>query len=266
MKNSRVVVLGIAFVAAAGAAFLAKNIVGETRTERVVQKEFMNTTRVLVASKKIKIGELVQSNMMTWQTWPKDALNRSLIDEATNKNAIQDFNKSIARTSYEPGEPISQDKLIKKNQGGVMAAILTPGMRAVSTKIKEETAAGGFILPNDHVDVILAQNVKGRNNDSKHISRTILTNVRVLAIGQNIEQQKGEKTAMGKTTTLELSIGQAEILAMAEKMGTLSLALRSLSENLPGSPGDGGKKLNGDRGNAVRMIKFGRPIRAFGVQ
>ncbi len=264
MNKSRVLVLGIAFVAAVGAALLAKNIVAQPKTEKVVQKEFMNTTHVLVASKAIKLGDMVSSGHFRWQRWPKDALNAKLIDQASNMNAKADYDKAISRSSFVVGEAINPRKFIKKGTGGVMAALLTSGMRAVSTKIKEETAAGGFILPDDHVDVILSRQIKGEGRGSKYVSNTILSNVRVLAIGQIIDPPKGKQTATGRTATLELTPGQVEILMLANKMGDVSLALRSLSKKTEGGD-DAVTNLRGDNRGSVRMFKFGQKVRSFGM-
>lgn len=265
MNKSRVLVLGIAFVAAVGAALLAKNIVAQPKTEKVVQKEFMNTTHVLIASRKINLGDMVDSSFFKWQKWPKNALNSSLIDQASNMNAMADYDKAIARRSFVEGEAINPRKFIKHGSGGVMAALLTSGMRAVSTKIKEETAAGGFILPDDHVDVILSRQLKGEGRGSKYVSNTVLSNVRVLAIGQVIDSPKGKKTAEGRTATLELTPGQAEILMLANKMGDVSLALRSLSKKTKVNGDDGVTNLRGDNRGTVRLFKFGRKVRAFGM-
>ena len=114
-----------------------------------------------------------------------------------------------------------------------MAAILPAGMRAISTEISPETGAGGFILPNDHVDVILSRRDKEAEKAAGvevHTSETILTNVRVLAIDQTVEEKNGQRVVVGKTATLELTPQQAETLARAQQMGTLSLALRSLAD------------------------------------
>lgn len=264
MNKSRVIVLGIAFVAAIGAALLAKNIVAKPKTEKVVQKEFMNTTHVLVAAKPIKLGDLVTSGHFKWQRWPKDALNSKLIDQASNMNAKADYDKAIARSDFVVGEAINPRKFVKKGTGGVMAALLSSGMRAVSTKIKEETAAGGFIMPDDHVDVILSRQIQGEGRTSKYVSNTVLSNVRVLAIGQTLDQPKGKPTATGRTATLELTPGQAEILMLANKMGDVSLSLRSLSKR--DANGDGTiTNLRGERRGTVRMFKFGQKVEAFGM-
>ncbi|MGH1406596.1 MAG: Flp pilus assembly protein CpaB [Rhodomicrobiaceae bacterium] len=264
MNKSRVLVLGIAFVAAIGAALLAKNIVAQPKLKKVVEKEFMNTTHVLVASRAIKLGDLVSSGHFRWQKWPKDALNSKLIDQASNMNAKADYDKAIARSSFVPGEAINPRKFIKKGTGGIMAALLTSGMRAVSTKIKEETAAGGFILPDDHVDVILSRQIQGEGRGSKYVSNTVLSNIRVLAIGQTIDSPKGKQTATGRTATLELTPGQAEILMLANKMGDVSLALRSISKQTQ-SDSESVTNLRGDNRGTVRMFKFGQKVRAFGM-
>src|SRR2546425_4214108 len=139
-----------------------------------------------------------------------------------------------------------------------MAAILPTGMRAVSTEISPETGAGGFILPNDRVDVILSRRPKDadRKADAEPASsETILTNVRVLAIDQTVEEKNGQRVVVGKTATLEVSPRQAETLALSRQLGTLSLALRSLvdfnSKDGP-APDDGG----GRRGS-VNIVRFG---------
>ncbi len=266
MKKSRVLVLGIAFVTAASAAFIAKSMVGKKSTVKVVQKELMDTTQILVAAKKIKVGELVTGKHFKWQTWPNTAMGKNFINRARSRNAIKDYNKAIARASFVAGEPIVVQKLIKANQGGVMAAILNPGMRAISVKIRENTSAGGFILPNDRVDVILTHKPKSRGRTSRHVANTILKNVRVLAIGKTVEQEQGTKTAKGKTATVELTLAQSETLSLAESMGDISLALRSLSEARGKKPQDQADNLRGDAGNMVRMVKFGRPTQTFGVR
>jgi pilus assembly protein CpaB len=131
----------------------------------------------------------------------------------------------VARTPLLPGEPITAYKLVKAGDGGVLAAILPAGMRAISTRIKEETGVGRLILPNDHVDVILTTRRRG-----DHVSETLFRNIRVLAIGQLIEAREGKKLAEGNTATLELTPGQAEELAAANSKGEISLALRSIAD------------------------------------
>lgn len=265
MKKSRILVLGLAFIVAAAAALLAKSMMGTVKTKNVVEERMINTTKVLVAAQKIKVGQMVQAGQLAWSEWPTSAVNSSHIDIRKNKNGKSQFEKSIARSSFEEGEPINIRKLIRRNQGGVMAAILTPGMRAISTKVKESTTAGGFILPNDRVDVILSRKLKGRGA-AKFVSNTILKNVRVLAIGQNIEQPKGKQTSIGKTVTLELTLAQSETLTLANSMGTVSLALRSLSSTTAGTNAEDANNFGEDKSSVVRVLKFGRRVQGDGVQ
>ena len=137
----------------------------------------------------------------------------------------------IARAPFVAGEPIREAKLVDAKGSGFMAAILPHGMRAISTQISPETGAGGFILPNDHVDVILTRRDAGKSSGgAQQGSETILSNVRVLAIDQNVAEKNGRKVVVGKTATLELSSPQAETLALAQHLGTLSLALRSITD------------------------------------
>ncbi len=137
-----------------------------------------------------------------------------------------------------------------------MAAILPTGMRAISTEISPETGAGGFILPNDKVDVILTKRDKASERSSGAAdtinSETILTNIRVLAIDQTVGEKDGQKVVVGKTATLELKPEQAESLARARQSGTLSLALRSLVDaNQPNTNEESGKR------DSVDIVRFG---------
>ena len=139
-----------------------------------------------------------------------------------------------------------------------MAAILPTGMRAVSTQISPETSAGGFILPNDRVDVILTRRDKDADKsgggDSK-TSETVLNNIRVLAIDQNIEEKNGQKVVIGKTATLELTPGQAETLVLSQQIGSLSLSLRSITDTQQDAPVTDNDKTNGK--NTVNVVRFG---------
>jgi pilus assembly protein CpaB len=142
---------------------------------------------------------------------------------------------------------------------GFMAAILPTGMRAISTQISPETGAGGFILPNDHVDVILTRRErdadKGASGGDSHSSETILTNVRVLAIDQNVQEKDGQKVVVGKTATLELTPAQTETLALSQQLGSLSLALRSITDATGDAPQTEDK--SGGRRTGVNVVRFG---------
>lgn len=265
MKRARLIVLAIAFAAAGGAAYMAKNIA--TPRIKTVEVDNAQTIDVLVAGRNIKLGDSVRSGDLKWQAWPKQAAVSGYISRSRHPKAVSNLSGAIARAPFLEGEPIKEQKLIKVSEGGVMAAILPSGMRAISTPIREETAAGGFILPNDRVDVLVTRKIRvGRKDD--HVSETVLRNVRVLAIGQNIEIKDGKKVANGKTATLELSPRQSETLSLAQSMGDISLALRSLADASPNGkqgPQDGKHNLSNERSSGVKLLKYGLPSRAFGV-
>ncbi len=266
MKRARMIVLAIAFAAAGGAAYVAKNMIGIPNI-RTVEVNIANTIEVLVASRHIRLGDSVRSKDLKWQEWPKQAAVSGYITKSRQPKAESTFSGAIARAPFLEGEPIKEQKLIKVSEGGVLAAILPSGMRAISTPIREETAAGGFILPNDRVDVIVSRRVRTARRE-EHVSETVLRNVRILAIGQNIEIKDGKKVANGKTATLELSPRQTETLTLAQSMGDISLALRSLSDANPGGisgPQAGDHALKGERGSSIKLLKYGVPSRAFGV-
>jgi len=231
MKSARIIVLGVALLAG-GLAFMLSG-----RTPAPVQqvvKPAIETVDVLVAKKEIGLGMQVQAGALGWQTWPADAANASFIQKKSRPNALEDFKGAIARAPFVAGEPIRDQKMIRANGSGFMSAILTPGMRAISTDISPESGVGGFILPNDHVDVLLTrrdQEQQKHGGGDGITSETVLRNVRVLAIDQTVQEKDGQKVVVGKTATLELTPYQAETLVMSRQRGTLSLALRALTEN-----------------------------------
>jgi pilus assembly protein CpaB len=232
MKAARIIVLGVALAAGGAAAFLVSGG-DEPKPEApapVVQQ--FPTVDVLIARADIGMGTAVAAQDFTWQAWPEATTGDSYITRKAKPNAAEELVGAITRAPFTAGEPIREGKLIRANgAAGYMAAILPSGMRAVSTEISPETGAGGFILPNDRVDVILSRRAtdgaRGGAN-AQPTSETILTNVRVLAIDQAVEEKNGQRVVVGKTATIELSPRQAEALAQSRQQGTLSLALRSL--------------------------------------
>ena len=230
MNIARIVVLTIALSAGGVAAYLARGTDEKSRPAEPVAQ--LPTVEILVAKSDIGLGQSVKPEDLQWQIWPAATASGNLINRAGKADAITEIAGSIARAPFIAGEPIREQKLVKANGSGFMAAILPTGMRAISTEISPETGAGGFILPNDRVDVILSKREK--NPDSKGpdlvIAEIILTNVRVLAIDQAPKEKEGINTLVGKTATLELKPEQAETLARARQSGTLSLALRSITD------------------------------------
>src|SRR5262249_12066516 len=218
----------------------------------------MQTVDVLVAKNEIGLGQSVKPDDLQWQTWPAATASSNFITRTNHPEATKEVTGSIARSPFIAGEPIREPKLVKADGSGFMAAILPTGMRAISTEISPETGAGGFILPNDRVDVILTRREKNPDKGGPDIvtSEIILTNVRVLAIDQAPKEKQGQSALVGRTTTLELKPEQAETLARARQMGTLSLALRSIADvNMVEVDEDGGMRRR--RGESVNVIRYG---------
>ena len=230
MNIARIVVLTIALSAGGVAAYLASGSDSKPPPEPVAQ---LQTVDVLVAKSDIGLGQTVTPNDMQWQSWPAAAASNTFIRRSERPDATTQIAGSIARSPFIAGEPIREAKLVKANGSGFMAAILPTGMRAVSTEISAETGAGGFILPNDRVDVILSRREKNpdpTNSSDIVVSEIILTNIRVLAIDQAPKEKDGQSSVVGKTVTLELKAEQTPTLAAARQAGTLSLALRSIAD------------------------------------
>lgn len=253
MNTARIVVLTIAVGAGGLAAYLAS---GSDRKPQPAQVAQMQTVDVLVAKADIPLGKTLSSSDLQWQTWPAAAASASFVRRDSRPDATKQLDgTAIARSPFVTGEPIRDSKLVMAGGAGFMAAVLPAGMRAISTEISPETGAGGFILPNDRVDVILSRREKNpdQNNGEAAVSETILTNVRVLAIDQTPREKEGQNTVLGKTATLELKPEQAEALARARQTGTISLALRSLADaNTPAASDDDlGKR------DSINVVRYG---------
>jgi pilus assembly protein CpaB len=260
MKIARLAVLGIAIVAGGVAALLAGRSDAPPPAAVPQAAAPANTVDVLVAKKDINIGQAILADDMSWTAWPAESASPLFVRKSDRANAIEQLAGAIARVPIASGEPLRESKLIKANGSGFMAAILPAGMRAVSTEISPETGAGGFILPNDRVDVILTRRDKEAERLSgveSIIAETLLSDVRVLAIDQSVEEKNGQRVVVGKTATLELLPRQAETLGMGRLQGTLSLALRSLVDSDPNKRAPDTATEDSGASNRVNMVRFG---------
>jgi pilus assembly protein CpaB len=256
MKPARIIVLIIAMAAGGIAALLAgRSDEPQPALAPVAQIE---TVDVLVAGADIGLGSTVSSQDLRWQTWPAESASSQFIRRSDNPDAINQLAGSISRQSFAKGEPIRESRLIKAKGSGYMAAILPKGKRAIAVDIAPDTSAAGFILPNDHVDIILARR---DNKDSDraagsdtHTGEIILSNIRVLAIDQTVEEKSGQRVVVGKTATLELAPHQSEMLARAKLMGVLTLSLRSIVDfNAAGNDDD----TNTETRRNINIVRFG---------
>ena len=185
-------------------------------------------TEVLVLNGDVPMGGAV-GEQLEWQSWPSDGVNENFITREGDPEALEKYKGSVARIAMYSGEPLRKSKLIGEGQS-FMSSILPTGYRAVATQIAADTSAGGFILPNDYVDVIMTRRSDAAATTSGFVTETILKNIRVLAIDQAIqEDEEGRRVKVGETATLELTPQQAEIITVAQQMADrLTLSLRSL--------------------------------------
>jgi pilus assembly protein CpaB len=244
----RVVFLTVALAAGGAAGWLAFAMRPAPAVATVVPVAPAAPTQyVLVASVDLGRGQALTRENLRWQSWPDGALNPAYISRAARPDALETLAGSIVRSRVTAGEPVRDQMLVPLN-AGFLSATLPPGKRAVAVRISPENTAGGFILPDDRVDVISTVALDGQGEGEKqHVSRTILRNIPVLAIDQTLDEkvkdekakdekakdEKGRPRAVvvGRTATLEVDPLQAEILAAGEATGTLSLALRSAADN-----------------------------------
>ncbi|KAB0265758.1 Flp pilus assembly protein CpaB [Microvirga brassicacearum] len=225
----RVIILVIAI----GAGGLAGWLVLSTRAREVAVAPAapvaQTKTEILVAAGDLVQGQALDEKSLRWQSWPKDSISVGFISREAKPDALTSITGALVRSHFVSGEPIREEKL-SRGPAGMLASMLPSGKRAVAIRVSAESTAGGFILPNDRVDVI--QNVSSAAGEGKteNTSRTLLRNVRVLAVDQKADETKGQLVVVGKTATLEVTPTEAEIIASAQAAGTLSLALRSIAD------------------------------------
>jgi pilus assembly protein CpaB len=237
--NPRLLIVGaVAITAFAAAFFLSRGSEPAGGAAPVAQAPTLALEPVLVAAQDLPMGSVLADTGATWQDWPKADVSELMVTKKDIQDPTQGIFGSMIHSAFIRGEPIRRDKLVKPGSGGFLSAILPSGMRAVAIKIDNggDTSAGGFILPNDRTDVVALlrdeEATKARGVEVIN-ARTILANVRVLAIGQNVEEQNGKKVVTGANATLELDPDQADLVLLAQHGGAanLHLVLRSLADS-----------------------------------
>jgi pilus assembly protein CpaB len=290
MNTTRLAILLVALIAGiASVGLVLRGMASARRAPPVIMAAPPQhpTVQVLVAKRDLNVGEKIGAEDMAWQTWPAEALNPAFItdgpprtaptgqiagklDIAANavKAAVSSPSEgpgaalvaSVVREKILANEPIVRTKLVHPGAGGVMAVTLDAGMRAVALPLSAESAAGGFILPGDHVDVMLTRSVDANNNSAGgngggHTTNIVMRNVRVLAIDQNIGAPKNT-AEVGATATVECTAEQAQYLVQAKASGSLTLALRSYADAAgPAEVGHVPHQAMAD--NTVRVFRAG---------
>lgn len=261
--SMRTIILLVAVLAAGGAGYLAMNMMGSNApiqpAEIIAPQPAVELDEVLVARETLTIGSRIE-DQLRWQKWPTDSLSPEFITRSSRPDAITELAGSVVRSTIALGEPIRPIKLLGADQS-FMSSILPSGKRAVATTIAAATAAGGFILPDDYVDVIMTSR---QDNTDGFVTETILNNIRVLAIDQTIREvqdDEGNNTfVVGQTATLELTPRQAEIITVAQQMADrLTLALRSVQDVDPSEAERSADHLIGEGpGGTITLIKRGQ--------
>lgn len=262
--NPRTILFAVIALTMAGAtAFLIQGWMrSQVRQAPVAEKRkpVEVKTEILVARKSMPAGHLVKPDDLEWRQWPKKGVAKSYVVKDKGKGGINDFVGAVVRYGVSVGEPISQGRVAKPGDRGFMAAVLSPGMRAVSVPVNATSGIAGFIFPGDRVDMILSHNVKG-GDDVARVSETILTNIRVLAVDQKTDDQQS-KPAVAKTATLEVTPKQVEMIAVAVQIGRISFSLRSLAAKDGAKKGASAPTARGARGRTyTRDREVSRLIR-----
>jgi pilus assembly protein CpaB len=257
MNLTRIAILGVAAIAAISAALLVRGMLGGgTPQVQASAPPPPATIDVLVASKDILPGHALDPASVRWEPWPKTTSAQGLITKDDQPDLTKAIEGAVSRTPLLAGQPITQASIVHSGEASFMAATLTPGMRAVGIPTTAENGAGGFILANDHVDVILTRDVGSGTSVKIFQSETLLRDVRVLAVDQVVKPDKDQQSHVGKTVTLELTPAQAEIVEKSKAMGTLSLALRPLGETQDKPVADNGARKV-QRVTSVSVIRYG---------
>jgi pilus assembly protein CpaB len=237
MDSRKIILLVGALIVAAITAFFARTLIAGSSAPQagaVVMAPVVDGPEVLVATRSLPVGTILDATALKYQPWPKE-----LVDNAyylKDKTNLQSLQGTVVRSIITAGQPVTQGSLVKPGDRGFLAAALGPGMRAVTVPVSAQAAVAGFVFPGDRIDLVLTQTVAGGGEGQPlKVSETIMRNIRVLATDQRTDNLVGED---GKTqvrtfsnVTIEATPKMAEQVAVAQTLGSLSLSLRSIADN-----------------------------------
>jgi len=260
MKPARLIVLAIAVVAG-GLAFMMMRRSRAPEPAMTEASAQIETVDVLVANRDIPLGRSLSAEDISWKSWPKGSISGQIVTRESAPDALTKTVGGMARVTMVEGEPIRMSKIVFGDGKGFLATVIHPGMRAFAIPVAEAGGAGGFILPNDYVDVILTRPVPQTRQTLQlgmtHQSSTVLRNVRVLAIDQNADDRGRDRSLLAKTATLELTPEQSETLALSRALGTLSLTLIGLADAKENATESGELMRTAHEENRLNVYKFG---------
>lgn len=228
MNPRSLILIAVALAGVVGVVFFTRSFLADVQSQ-ANQVQTVSapapTARVVVAAKELPVGTILTAEHVSWQPWPESGLNEAYFQG--NKNKIKELEGKVVRSPVNRGEPVTVSAVVAQGERGFLAAVLSAGMRAVTVKLSPVASVGGFVFPGDRVDVILTHTIEISRSEKYTAAETVFQNVRVLAVDQRSAAQ-GEKIQIAKTATIEVTPKMAEKVAMLEKLGTLSLSLRSL--------------------------------------
>ncbi len=246
MSPMRIIILLLALAAAGGAAFLVLQLSQPqimtktvTQDQLVIEEREVSEVDVLTVTRDFAVGETIKAEDLQWSPWPKSNVTEGYYIQTTVPASIETLTGAVVKAALYKGEPLLPQKIVIPGEQGLLATMMNPEMRAVSIEISAESASGGFILPNDRVDIILTYDQRAdpdRGIQERTIATTIIKNVRILAIDQNFATNaEGETARLGSTATIEVMPNEVELVAMAMRLGEVSLALRPLDQAISGT-------------------------------
>jgi pilus assembly protein CpaB len=262
MSARQLIVLVVAAFAAIGALLLIRGMGARSAAPTAAEAEQIAGEQVLVAARDIGQGAALQPGDLAVALFPSASVAPTFVKLSAQPSAQADFVGAVTRRTFAQGEPITAGAVVQSNDRSFLAAQLEPGYRAISIEINRETSAGGYIQPNDRVDVIVTSHVDGEGGGGQEVrSDIVLEDIRVLAIGDATQQQTtGDHptTVEGGVAVLEMTQEDARTLALADELGTINLALRGVQVETVGMRNPNGSAGNLTQGSgAVRIHSFG---------
>lgn len=235
MDVKKLALLAGALVIAVITAVMAKNMFAGAGAQQAAAAQVPLGPKVLVAKKALPVGTIIDPDALAYQPWPKELMQGAYYLQGAPDGDPQKLVGTVVRYAITAGQPVTRGSLVGPQDRGFLAAALGPGMRAISVPVNAHTAVSGFVFPGDHIDLMLTQDVKGGGDGAPlEVTETIVRNLRVLATDQRITDKDKDGNTIIKTfsnVTLEVTPTIAEKIAVAQSLGTLSLSLRSISDN-----------------------------------
>lgn len=233
MNVKSVILIVAALLFAGGTAFVASRVMTPQPAPVAQVPKEEPAKKVLVAKGNLPAGTFIKEEDVSWQKWPTDGVNETYLLEG--QADVSTVVGAVVRKGIVAGEPVTEARIARPGDRGFLAAVLTPGMRAISIDVNEPSSVAGLVFPGDRIDVLLnmqftLESLEGETSNYRpQTSETVLENVRLLATDRNLNDIEGDAKKI-KTVTIEVTPKQAEMIKVAASMGQLALSLRGLAK------------------------------------